>query len=119
MGILADIYIARDDEAVAYDSNPNLPAPDRIEMKRITPLELSTLWAIMRGVPWEVSIMQEFECLFQRDEGERVIHRLPPAMSAGLLGLAPSRLKEVASQWADTEEMKWPADNALRFLDDL
>src|SRR5579864_6711388 len=119
MGLLADIYISRDEEAVAYDSNHSLPQSDRLQNTSITPLELSTLWAIMRGTPWEVSLMKEFQCLFQRDGGERLIHRLPAAMIADLLKLAPDQMQAVASQWAATDEMRWPAANARRFLEDL
>ena len=119
MGVLADIYIAHDEDAVAYDSNPNLWTLDRMESKSILPLELSMLWAIVRGVEWDISLMKEFPCVFQQDGGERLIHRLPAPMIADLLKMAPEQIQTVASRWAATEEMGWPVDNASRFIEDL
>ncbi|HEY6971446.1 MAG TPA: hypothetical protein VJA94_19715 [Candidatus Angelobacter sp.] len=119
MGILADIFISRDEEAVGYDSNPNLPPSDRMEAKRITPLELSTLWAITSGKRWDISFMKEFKCIFEKDSGERLIHRVPAAMVQDLMNLAPGRIQTVASVWANTEEMNWPVDNACNFIEEV
>jgi hypothetical protein len=49
VGILADIYVSRDDEAVRYDTEPK-QFTDRVQCRNITPLELSVLWAVMRGI---------------------------------------------------------------------
>src|SRR5882724_7917714 len=109
MGVLADIYISRDDEAVRYDTTPDQFA-ERAQYKNFTPLELSTLWAIMRGIEWDVDSMDEFPCLLQQDGGERLIHRLPAAMIVDLSRLAPDEIAEVTPKWASTEELDWPPD---------
>jgi hypothetical protein len=119
MGVLADIYISRDQEAAGYDGNPNFPASDRVQWKRITPLELSTLWTIMRKIKWEVSFMDEFECLLVQDEGERLIHRLPPAMVTELAKLAPDEIGAIAPTWAGTDEMQWPPETARNAIEEL
>ena|ERR1051326_8130791 len=61
---VADIYISRDDEAVKYKTTPEQFA-ERMAYKGITPLELSILWSILRGVEWDVATMDEFPCLLQ------------------------------------------------------
>ena len=88
MANLADIYISRDDEAVRYDTAPDQFA-ERAQYKNFTPLELSTLWAIMRDTEWDVSSMDEFPCLLQEDDGERLIHGFPAAMLSDLSKLTP------------------------------
>ena len=119
MGVLADIYISADKEAAAYDGNPNWPESDRLQYKRITTLELSTLWAIMRHVEWEASLTNEFACLLEKDGGERLIHRLPAAMVTELAKLAPEQVGTVAPTWAATEEMQWPAESARDAIEEM
>src|SRR6266571_1680455 len=118
MSVLADIYIARDDEAVRYDTTPDQFAK-RVQYKGFTPLELSILWSIMRGAEWEVAMMREFPCLLQIDGGERLIHRLPSAMVAELAGLSPDRVPAVTSAWAATEELSCSPDDIRPVVDDL
>ena len=103
MGILADIYVSRDDEAVQYDATPDA-FPDRLQYKSISSLELSTLWALMSGIKWEVNLMKEFACLLVKDEGERVIHKVPPAMLRDLAALTPQQVEVLAAKWAATDE---------------
>jgi len=117
MGLLADIYLSRDDEAVGYDTEPER-FTDRAEYKRISPLELSTLWAILRGVEWDVALMDEFPCL-QVDGGERLIHKLPSAMVQQLAGLSPERVAAVTSAWAATEELGCDPEEIKPVVDDL
>ena len=88
MANLADIYISRDDEAVRYDTAPDQFA-ERAQYKNFTPLELSALWAIMRDTEWDVSSRDEFPCLLQEDDGERLIHGFPAAMLSDLSKLTP------------------------------
>jgi hypothetical protein len=119
MGVLADIYISRDTEAVGYNANPNLPASDRSQFKGITALELSTLWSIMRSIEWEVSTLREFEYLLQKDGGERVIQRLPVAMVAELARLTAEQIQTIAPKWAATDEMQWPPDSARQVIEEI
>lgn len=118
MGLLADIYISRDDEAVSYDTTPDQFA-DRAQYKGFTPCELSILWSIMRGVEWDVAMMDEFPCLLQIDGGERLIHRLPATMVTELAALSPDRVVSVSSAWAATEELGWPPEAAREVIEDL
>jgi len=90
MGILSDIYISREDEASKYDTAPATFA-ERAQFTGMTPLEYSTLWAIMRGVEWQAASMQDFACLLEKDGGERLIHSFPAAMRAALAQLHLTR----------------------------
>ncbi len=118
MGLIADIYISRDDEAAKYDVTPEQFA-ERAEYKGFTPLELSMLWSIMRGVEWDMKMMDEFPCLLEEDGGERLIHRLPAEMVAELSRLTPDQIASVSPMWAATEELGWPPDAARAVIEDL
>jgi hypothetical protein len=118
MGVLADIYISRDDEAVKYDAAPE-QFPERVQYKSITPLELSTLWSIMRGVESDVESMNEFPCLLVIDGGEQLIHRLPAAMVAELARMSPDQVASVTSAWATTEELSCSPADIRPVVDDL
>jgi len=118
MSVFAEIYISRDDEAVRYGTTPD-QFIDRAQYKGFTPLELSILWSIMRGVEWDVDMMDEFPCLLQVDGGERLIHRLPSAMVTDLAGLSPDRVASVTSAWAATEELSCSPADIRPVVDDL
>src|SRR4051794_1072014 len=118
MGLLADIYISTDGNAVKYDTSPK-DFPDRAERKGLTALELSTLWSILQGIEWDVDSMDEFACLLELDRGERLIHRLPATMVADLAKLTPDRIAAAAPQWTVTEELGWKPDEARLAIEDL
>jgi hypothetical protein len=111
MGLLADIYLAAsDDEALKYDSLPDSFA-DRRQYKGITELQLSTLWAAILGVKWDVKSLRQFINVFHTDGGERLICRLPAAMLSDLAKLTPEQISAAAEPWAATAEMRCePAD---------
>src|SRR5579859_7490696 len=104
MGILSDIYISREGEAVKYDSAPDAFA-DRAQFRAMTPLEYSTLWTIMRGIESDVSAMDEFKLLLQVDGGERLVHSFPTAMIRALDQLTPEQIRDISTKWAATDEL--------------
>jgi hypothetical protein len=119
MGLLADFFLSRDDDdAIRYDEKPTSFA-DRLELKRLTELELSTLWAIMRNVEWDVSMLDQFPSILVRDGGERTILRLPDAFLTDLTGLSPADTPPVASKWAATDELGCKADDVLPVIEGL
>src|SRR5437899_11775302 len=111
MGVLADIYLSRDDqEAVRYDNEPEM-FKDREQYGNFTELELSTLWAKMRGIEWDVNSLDEFHTVLVKDGGERCIKRLPTSMTVELAALTPEQISTAATNWAATDEMACaPAD---------
>ena len=119
MGLLADFFLSRDDDdATRYDEKPASFA-ERLELKRLTEIELSTLWAIMRDAEWDVSMLDEFPCVLERDEGGRTIHRLPDGFLANLTELTPAATPAVASKWAATDELKCKASDVLPIIEGL
>ena len=118
MGILADVYLSTAADAVKYDAAPKL-FPDRLQYKSFTPLEFSTLWAFMRGVEWDVGMMNEFPCLLVKDGGERLIHGLPTAMVQSLSSLTPNQIAVLATKWAATDELACQPSDIQPFLTEL
>jgi hypothetical protein len=105
VSLLADAYTSRDDaDAVRYDTEP-AKFGDREQFKSITILEISTLWSLMRGIEWDVNLLDQFPCVLEIHNGERLIHRLPQEMAANLACLTPDEVLAVASKWAVTEEL--------------
>jgi hypothetical protein len=104
MSLLSDIYISSDEEAVKYDPAPATFA-ERAQYKGVSPLELSTLWAIMQGIKWDVASMDEFKCLFVIEGGERLVHSFPPTMLTALCQLTPDQIREISGKWAETDEL--------------
>jgi len=106
MGVLAEIYISRDDqEAVKYDATPDAFA-DRRQYRNFTAIELSTLWAIMQGSAWDVGLMDEFPELLGLDDGERLVHRLPKVMIEALAQMTREGVLAASTKWAATDELR-------------
>jgi hypothetical protein len=77
MSVQADIYVSRtDEEAIRYDREPD-KFSDREQYTSFTELELSTLWAKMRDLEWDVNSLDEFHAVLVQDDGERTIKRFP------------------------------------------
>src|SRR4051812_32768907 len=116
MGVLADIYISRNEDAIKYDAAPH-QFPDRAEYKHLTPHELSILWSIIRGIEWEFAMIDEFPCLLQVNRGERLIHRIPGPMASELASLSPDRIASITSAWAATEELSCSPEDIKPVVD--
>ena len=110
MGILSDIYVSNEDDAAKYDITPDVFV-DRAQFSSLTPLEYSMLWAAIRGVPWEASLLRDFVCVLQQDGGERLIHKFPVAMLMELVHLTTDQTREASAKWAASDELACsPAD---------
>ena len=118
MGLLADLYISPGNEAVKYDTAPD-EFPERVEYKGFTELELSILWSIIRGIKWDVAMMNDFPCLLQTDGGERAIHKVPSLMAQELAALSPDQITSAASSWAASEEINGDPEDIRPIVDDL
>ena len=119
MGLLADVYLAKDDaDAVKYDTAPG-NFTDRFQCKGITELQLSTLWAGLLGVKWEVKLMKQFTTIFHTGGGERMICRMPAAMLNDFTKLTPDRISNAADKWAATAELRCKAADVLPIIEGL
>ena len=119
MGLIADFYIATEADAPSYDASQSLPAVDRAEYTGITPLELSTLLAICQGRDWDVDMMDEFECVLERNGGERLIHRIPAALTSVLAAADQAVLRAATAAWAKTDELDCSPADVQPIVDDL
>lgn len=119
MSVLADIYVSRNDaEAANYDSEPSIFA-DREQYTSFTVLELSTLWAKMREVEWDETLLDQFPSVLMLDGGERTINRLPTAMTEALARLTPEQISVTAAKWAATDELACEPGDVMPIINGL
>src|ERR1700735_4769001 len=98
MSLLSDIYVSlNDEEAIGYDSEPG-KFKDRERYASFTELELSTLWAEIRGSEWDVNSLDEFRPVLEQNGGHRIIKRLPKSMTAELARLSPEQVSVAAEK---------------------
>jgi hypothetical protein len=119
MSLLAELYLSRgDQEAIKYDTEPGT-FKDREQYSSFTELELSTLLAGIRGIEWDVNLVDEFPSVLLEDGGERTIHRVPTAMTAALAGLTPEQISTAATKWAATDELACEPSNVQPIIEGL
>jgi|SRR5208282_2170450 len=119
MGVLTDVYLATPETALAYDQNPGPFAEVTVSAKGVMDLELSMLWAIYRGVPWDVQMLKDFRQLLVRDGGERLIAEIPNSLATYLADSDDARISQVSVAWAATEEMARCAQHVESHLRNL
>jgi hypothetical protein len=119
MSLLSDIYVSlNDEEAIRYDSERDT-FKDREQYTSFTELELSTLWAGIRGIEWDVNSLDEFHPVLVQNGGDRIIKRLPKSMTAELARLTPEQVSVAAEKWAATEEMQCEAADVQPIIEGL
>lgn len=119
MGVLAEVYIASDDQqALKYDVTPDVFA-DRKQYRSFTALELSTLWAIMQGTDWDVELMDAFPELLGVDGGERLVHRLPKPMIEALAKMRQEEILSSSEKWASTDELRCKPSDVQPIIEGL
>jgi hypothetical protein len=119
MSVQADLYVSRnDEEAIRYDSEP-ATFRDREQYTSFTELELSTLWAKIRGIEWDVNSLDEFHTVLVQNGGDRSIKRLPTSMAVELARLTAERISIVATKWAATDEMACEAADVQPIIEGL
>jgi hypothetical protein len=119
MSVQADIFVSHtDEEAIRYASKPDA-FRDREQYSSFTELELSTLWAKIRDVEWNVDSLDEFHTVLIEDGGEGTIKRLPRDMTVGLARLTPEQISIAATKWAATDEMACNAADVQPIIEGL
>ncbi len=119
MSVQADIYVSRnDEEAIRYNSEP-ATFKDREQYTSFTELELSTLWAKIRGIEWDVNSLDEFHTVLVQDGSERIIKRLPKSMTVELARLTLEQISVAATKWAATDELACEADDVQPIIEGL
>lgn len=85
----------------------------------VTPLELSTLWAILEQTEWDVKMMRLFPIIVTTNIGDQIVHEIPPAIVTRLSALRPEEIDRVATVWAATVEMAPRANDVQAIVETL
>lgn len=110
MALLSEFFIAeRTTDALRYNTEPESFAEHRFQSKRITDVELSILWSILRDEEWDSDTLDDFTMIYEAENGDRLIIQLPPPLLTDLAAVPPEVEMELAEAWADTEELACPA----------
>ncbi len=116
MSLVATLFLSSDKHSAHYASTPE-DFEEAVDYGGFSVLELSTLWAILRGEEWHSDLADDFPCVLSDDPF--FIHRLPDAMNGVLLSLAPDQVRETTAAWAETDEMDCAPDAIRPIVDDL
>ena len=123
MGVLADLFIATDNEAREFnlDGTPLNVFPG-IDIKGILQVELATLACILTGqdftdVDRVVKLVGAFEAVYEAEEGPWV-YKLPQLLSGALASTAIDGISQIAAAWSNTEEFRrYQTDNIQAILE--
>ncbi len=116
--ISSHIYIGWGKEASQYDGSAELSS-ERAELSRITPLELTRLWAIMRGIEWNESLVDGFERIREDNGARSMIYRFPGEIVSDLAEVMPEHIAGLARQWAASEHFAWRREATRRVIEEL
>lgn len=116
MGILSDFFIAEGTSVPNYDGGAGMDSADCVQSKGITPLQAAQLLAVIRGIPFDHSLIREFE-LLSPDDAEEWTMSVPQDMVTLLASLSAVRVDEIVERLADEtqEELDWSPED-LRSL---
>ncbi len=99
--VRAVVCICRDDQD-ALQKLTARRAAEQVECRGITTEELSSLWAILRGMEKKAAPAAGFPCLARPEDGGVSLHRFPEELLTLLSKLAPDRMAMVAEKWGST-----------------
>jgi hypothetical protein len=109
VSIYTDWFIADKDEAAAiasiiteehtFDDWPHL------QVKGIIEIDLMSLWAILRGEPFDPARSVAGDLLFGEEEDGPFVFQVEPGFIEALANLQKSEIKRCVSAWAKTETL--------------
>jgi hypothetical protein len=121
MGLLSDFFIAEPVDATTYGGEDPYPAADCCQYKDLSPLQAAQILAVLRGVPYDVSLLNEFPLVHEEtDEGPWTV-KIPDDMVAALAQLKESDLGAQSLAWSEAtkEELNWDAAEFEPIVRDL
>ena len=119
MGLLTNIFVAPTNAPPDADEEPEVEPGAGIQLKSITSLNLSTLWAIIEAVPWTPDFMDGFESLSTEAEGPW-LERCPREFVKALRKVDTKNLDRISKAWAATDEMEgWDPGDARALVEEL
>lgn len=95
------------------------PREDGANYLGITPLELSTLWAIIERTEWDVKMMRLFPIVTAVSVGDQIVHEIPVTIVQRLAGLDVAEIARVAQAWTSTVEMSLRGDETGAIVTEL
>jgi hypothetical protein len=121
MGLLSDFFIARPDTAKSYGGDDPFPATDCCQYKDLSPLQAAQILAVLRGVPYDVSLLGEFPLVHQVSQDGPWTAKMPDDMVARLAQLRDNEIGPQSLAWAQAtqEELAWDASDFEPIVRDL
>jgi hypothetical protein len=121
MGMLSDFFVASPSDAVTYTEDTPFPAADCCQYKDLSPLQGAQILAVIRGVPYDVSLLHEFPLVHEAGEDGPWTVKIPDDMTAALAHLKESDVGSQALAWsgATKEELNWDASDFEPIVRDL
>ena len=123
MSILADVFVSDPPDAAGYEAalrsrSLNAEFPTRAEMRGLTDLNFSILWALLKNEPWDLK-RHELELIFFGPGSESWLFRFPEQFVSTLASLDTSATLSVANKWANTEELSCAPSEVEPIVRDL
>jgi hypothetical protein len=119
MGLLTNIFVAPTDEPPDPSEDPESKPGEGIQLKSITSMNLSTLWAIIEAVPWTPDFMDGFESLSPEPDGPW-LERCPKGLVETLRTVDEEELDRIGREWSATDEMEgWDPADARALVEEL
>jgi hypothetical protein len=95
------------------------PREDGANYVGITPLELSTLWAIIEGAEWDVKMMRLFPIVTAVSVGDQIVHEIPASIAERLAAMSQDDIARIAQLWTTTVEMSLRGDETSQIVAEL
>src|SRR5436190_18024500 len=105
MGMSSHFYLANPKGTTHPVDASQCPPEDGVNYAGITPLELSTLWAIIERAEWDVKMMRLFSIVATTNVGDRIIHQIPAPFVERFARLSAEEIAQFAEAWSTTVEM--------------
>jgi hypothetical protein len=121
MGLLSDFFIAKPEDASTYNGKSSFASTDCCQYKQVSPLQAAQILAVLRGIPYEASLLREFPFVHQECEDGPWTTKVPDDMTAALAHLEESEIRSQALAWsvATKEELRWRASDFEPIVRDL
>ena len=111
MGIITDIFVATPEGAADYAASQLRGRPAHIkkyqpaEYRGLTPLEFSSLWALIAGEEWNSKKHMLAEVSYG-DGNESWLFSFPEPFVRLLANLSEKQVDQYSIEWAKTEELQ-------------
>lgn len=118
--VASAVVVAGEGEAgaVARDAAARERWPG-VDARGLDQVKLALLWALLAGRPFRDELVLEFAPLDEVSADGPWVFRVPPALAALLAEVGPDRAADLATAWADSDELAvdgWEPEGAGAML---